>query len=69
VLIEGPALTAQGKTRPFLSYYDFVLDAVPMQETVAVRRQFFAHVIVMYAEYIPLSTRQFSCLGRGAAWL
>jgi hypothetical protein len=21
VLIEGPALTAQGKTRPFLSYY------------------------------------------------
>jgi len=69
VLIEGSALTAQGKTRPFLSYYGFVLDAAQLWEAVTEQRQFFAHVIVMYAEYIPLSTRQFSCLGRGAAWL
>jgi len=33
-LIEGPALTAQGKTRPFLSYYGLVRYAWMVKNSV-----------------------------------
>jgi len=66
VLIEGLALTAQGQTTPFWSYYGFVLDADPMRVAVVVQCQFSTHVTTTYTTPIPFCVRQFPYLCHGA---